>query len=72
MISSANLSSLNAIPYILGLIVLILILILSLWSGKSESESEFEKKSEFSEKIFIIILWFGIVFCIIKVIFVWG
>ena len=70
MISSANLSSLNAIPYILGLIVLILILILSLWSGKSESE--FEKKSEFSEKIFIIILWFGIVFCIIKVIFVWG
>lgn len=70
MISSANLSSLNAIPYILGLILLILILLLSLWSGKSDSE--FEKRSEFSEKFFIITLWFGIVFCLIKVILLWG
>ncbi|AMW77812.1 hypothetical protein AMD27_02175 [Acinetobacter sp. TGL-Y2] len=72
MISAVNLSALNAIPYMLGLVVLILILLLSLWLGKNKSENEFDKKGELCESIFIITIWCGIVFCIIKVILILG
>lgn len=67
MISAANLSALNAIPYVLVLIILGLILIVYFWKGDSDCTEQSENKNKYGKNILLIGLCLGFLFCAIQI-----
>lgn len=72
MLSAANLSTLNAIPYILGLIILGLILAIRFWKAERAKEEQTHAQNKAWKNIVLIGLCVAFLFCAIQVMRIMG
>ena len=72
MISAANLSALNAIPYIFGLIILGLILAIRFWQAEHVEEEQTHVQNKAWKNIVLIGLCVAFLFCAIQIMRIMG
>ena len=72
MLSAANLSALNAIPYIFGLIILGLILAIRFWKAGCSKEEQIHAQNKAWKNIVLIGLCVAFLFCAIQVMRIMG
>lgn len=72
MLSAANLSALNVIPYIFGLIILGLILAIRFWKAERAKEEQTHAQNKAWKNILLISICIAFLFCAIQIMRIMG